>query len=93
MALILQNHFRVVLEKEANPIRWNEEVGIMEDHDSYRRNSPQWNVDSINIAGYLLGPCKLNDKISVDEDLIQKAIGILEVNAFEAKTMSGELTD
>lgn len=64
----------------------------MEDHENERRDTPQWNVDNINIAGYLLTHCKLKEKIDVDEDLIQKAIGILEINAFEAKTASGKIS-
>jgi hypothetical protein len=80
---------RVLLNKEANPERWNDEVSVMEDHENERKGLKHWKVDQINIVGYLLGPCKLKDKMEVDEELIQKAIGILEVNAFEAKTIGG----
>ncbi len=61
----------------------------MQDHENERKGLKHWKVDQINIVAYLLGPCKLKDKMEVDEELIQKAIGILEVNAFEAKTVGG----
>lgn len=60
----------------------------MEYHDEERRaNEDVWNADRINIAQYLRGPCQLAEKFS--EDLIMKVIGILEVNAFEARTKAG----
>lgn len=80
---------RMILRKETDPDRWNNEVSVMEDHENERKDSPHWKVDQINVVGYLLGPCKLKDKVKVDENLIQKVIGILEVNAFEAKTVDG----
>lgn len=79
---------RVILEKEANPIRWEEEVEIMEHHRDKRFGTPSWNADAQNIAGYLLGPCKLK-QLGIDIEFIQQVIGILEVNTFEAKTVKG----
>lgn len=75
------------MEKEANPERWENEVSKMEYHSEIRKNSDIWNADKINIVGYMHGPCKLKERFS--EDLIQQACGILEVNAFEAKTTKG----
>lgn len=69
---------------ESNSERWKCEIEIMEDHKEERFNSETWNNDDNNIVKYLHGPCKLSDKFSAD--LIQQVIGILEVNAFEAKT-------
>jgi hypothetical protein len=80
---------RVLLEREANMDRWNDEVEPMEDHRGKRFETDAWNADQQNIVGYLLGPCKLKDK-GVTEEIIQKVIGILEVNAFEAKTLKGD---
>lgn len=50
-----------------------------------RSKSKQWQVDQINIVGYLQGPCKLKDRFSAA--LIQQACGILEINSFEARTI------
>lgn len=58
----------------------------MEDHSEERKASPTYQADDTNIVQYIRGPCKL-DKYPAD--LIQKVIGILEVNAFEARTISG----
>ncbi|KAI8125933.1 isoform A, Protein msta [Lucilia cuprina] len=79
---------RVLLAKEANPERWEREVAPMEYHDKERReNSDIWHADLVNIAQYLRGPCKLGERFS--EDLIMQVVGILEVNAFEAKSLQG----
>uniref|UniRef100_A0A1I8PKC9 Uncharacterized protein n=1 Tax=Stomoxys calcitrans TaxID=35570 RepID=A0A1I8PKC9_STOCA len=79
---------RVLLAKEADPERWEKEVAPMEYHDKERReNSELWNADLVNIAQYLRGPCKLADRFS--EDLIMQVVGILEVNAFEGRTLQG----
>lgn len=80
---------RVLLERQSNFARWASEVDIMEHHREKRFGTPSWNMDSHNIVGYLLGPCKMR-AFKIDEELIQKVIGILEVNAFEAKTVRGD---
>lgn len=59
----------------------------MEHHEERRKLTDQWNVDRQNVVQYLIGPCKLRDRFS--EELIQRVCGILEVNAFEARTTSG----
>lgn len=79
--------FRICLEKEAKPEQWENEVSKMEHHEEIRKNSEIWNADQVNIVGYLHGPCKLKDRFS--DELIQQACGMLEVNAFEAKTKKG----
>ncbi|XP_031629663.1 SET domain-containing protein SmydA-8-like isoform X2 [Contarinia nasturtii] len=78
---------RICLEKEVNAERWKNEISKMEFHSEIRKNSKIWNADKINVVGYLQGPLKLKDRFS--EDLIQQACGILEVNAFEARTAKG----
>lgn len=78
---------RVLLESEANPQRWKDEVELMEDHSDKRRDTEAWEADQQNIVGYLQGPCGLKSRFS--DELIHKVVGILEVNAFEARTMSG----
>lgn len=80
---------RVILEKEANPQRWKNEVEPMQHHREERINSPAWNADQQNIVSYLLGPCKLKAR-GITEELIQQVIGILEVNTFEARTSKGD---
>lgn len=78
------NFSRVLFAIEADPERWKNEIEIMEDHKEARQQLETWTNDENNIVKYLHGPCNLKDKFSAD--LIQKVIGILEVNAFEAKT-------
>lgn len=78
---------RVLLEKEDHPDRWNDEIGVMEYHHEVRKDSTIWNADQNNVVAYLRGPCGLKERFS--EELIQQVIGILEVNAFEARTCSG----
>lgn len=58
----------------------------MEDHEESRRDTETWKADETNIVNYLRGPCGLS---RFPADLIQKVIGILEVNAFEGRTLSG----
>ncbi|KAG5674227.1 hypothetical protein PVAND_004207 [Polypedilum vanderplanki] len=79
---------RVLLEREINMERWKNEVEPMEDHREKRINSNAWKEDQQNIVGYLLGPCKLGQR-GITAELIHKVIGVLEVNAFEAKTLKG----
>ncbi|XP_037049425.1 SET domain-containing protein SmydA-8-like [Bradysia coprophila] len=78
---------RFLLQKEVNPKRWDAEIALMEHHVERRRLTEQWNADQQNVVQYLCGPCKLQDRFS--EELIQQVCGILEVNAFEARTTSG----
>lgn len=79
--------YRICLEKEADEQRWENQVAKLEHHAEIRKKTEIWNADKVNIVGYLHGPCKLKDRFS--EDLIQQACGVLEVNAFEAKTKKG----
>ncbi|XP_064542028.1 SET domain-containing protein SmydA-8 isoform X2 [Drosophila montana] len=79
---------RVLLAKEAQPERWINEVAPMEHHEQARReNADVWHADRVNIAQYLRGPCKLAERFS--EELIMQVVGVLEVNAFEARTSQG----
>lgn len=60
----------------------------MEYHNEERRKLVDvWNADLVNIAQYLRGRCGLAERFS--EDLIMQVVGILEVNAFEARTTLG----
>lgn len=59
----------------------------MEAHNKERKETPTWNFNQINVVEYLRGPCKLGGRF--DEDLIHTVCGILEVNAFESRTMKG----
>ncbi|XP_023029358.2 SET domain-containing protein SmydA-8 [Leptinotarsa decemlineata] len=79
---------RVLLSKEKHPKRWDEEISMMEAHNDLRKNNPIWEFNQHNVVEYLRGPCKL-DRFS--EDLIHTVCGILEINAFEARTNSGQL--
>lgn len=79
--------FRLLLQKEADPERWEKEISKMEYHPGQRAGSDIWKADSVNVVGYLRGPCKLKERFS--EELIQQACGILEINAFEGKSAGG----
>lgn len=80
---------RMLIERESNPKSWNADVEPMMDHREKRIESETWRADEQNIVKYLLdGPCKLK-KQEIDADLVQKIVGILEVNSFEAKTING----
>lgn len=79
---------RILLEKDSNSKRWDEDVEPMEHHRDTRFGTPSWNADQQNIVLYLLGPCNLKNQ-GVDGELIQRIIGVLEVNAFEAKNKNG----
>ncbi|KAJ8953591.1 hypothetical protein NQ318_003014 [Aromia moschata] len=79
---------RVLLAKEKDPKRWEEEVKFMEPHNDVRKEKPIWEFNQHNVVEYLRGPCKL-DRFS--EELIHTVCGILEVNAFEARTPTGYL--
>ncbi|XP_060522635.1 SET domain-containing protein SmydA-8 [Cylas formicarius] len=76
---------RVLLAKERDPKRWDEEVANMEAHNDKRRSKPIWEYNQHNIVEYLRGPCKLS---RFPEELVHTVCGILEINAFEARTPS-----
>ncbi|EDW52515.1 SET domain-containing protein SmydA-8 isoform X1 [Drosophila sechellia] len=79
---------RVLLAKEANPERWDNEVAPMEHHKEERqKDADVWHADRVNIAQYLRGPCQLANRFS--EELIMQVVGVLEVNAFEARSPKG----
>ncbi|KAK9893097.1 hypothetical protein WA026_023770 [Henosepilachna vigintioctopunctata] len=79
---------RLLLAKENNPQRWEEEVAQMESHNGKRKELPIWAFNQVNVVEYLRGPCKLN---KFSEELIHTACGILDINAFEARAPSGYL--
>ena len=79
---------RVLLEKETNPKRWVKDVEPMEHHRERRFGTATWQADAQNVTGYLLHACKLKEK-GVDAELVQRVIGILEVNSFEGRTAKG----
>lgn len=78
---------RVLLAKESDPERWNAEISVMEDHRSERSGNSFWNADQKNVVEFLRNQCGLKDRCS--EEQIHQVIGILDVNAFEARTTSG----
>jgi hypothetical protein len=80
---------RILLERQSNIERWNNEVEVMEDHRGKRFGSEAWKADQQNVVAYLLNPCGLKN-YGITDEIIQKIIGILEVNAFEAKTPNGD---
>lgn len=84
--ILLLINFRVLLAKEKDPKRWEDEVAQMEAHNDIRKQKPIWEFNQHNIAEYLRGPCKL---ATFSEELIHTVCGILEINAFECRTPSG----
>lgn len=82
---------RVLLKKESDPVRWEKFVWPMEHHRDKRFGSETWKADEQNVVKYLLnGPCEFAQRSGIDEELIQRVIGILEVNSFEGKTVNGD---
>lgn len=75
--------------KELKPQRWKEEVECMESHNEQRKLKPIWNYYQINVVDFLKNYCKLGERFS--DDLIHTVCGILDVNAFESRTISGYL--
>ncbi|XP_053691863.1 SET domain-containing protein SmydA-8 [Sabethes cyaneus] len=78
---------RVLLQKEDQPGRWDAEISVMECHSEARKDTAIWKADQRNVVEYLRRACGLKDRFSAD--LIQQVIGILAVNAFEARTNRG----
>ncbi|XP_046392646.1 uncharacterized protein LOC124160706 [Ischnura elegans] len=78
---------RLLLGKEKDPARWAEEVEPMEAHMEKRRNTLNWNSDLVNVSGFLRKACRLAEKYS-DDDVLW-ACGVLQVNAFEARSRQG----
>ncbi|XP_066259823.1 SET domain-containing protein SmydA-8-like [Euwallacea similis] len=76
---------RVLLVKEKDPKRWEEEVSFMEAHNEERKSRPVWGFNQHNVVEYIRGPCKQEQ---FSEELIHTVCGILEINAFEARTPS-----
>ncbi|CAH1278442.1 unnamed protein product [Diabrotica balteata] len=77
---------RVLLSKEKDPKRWEEEIQHMEPHNDIRKQKPIWEFNQHNVVEYLRSVCKL-DRFS--EELIHTVCGILDINAFEARTLEG----
>lgn len=78
---------RLLLGIERNPKYYEQQISKMEYHDEARRKSPFWEVDQNNIVNLLLGPCKFQGRFS--RELIERVIGILDINVFEARTGMG----
>lgn len=77
---------RVLLAKEKDPKRWEEEIQHMEAHPEIQKKKPTWEFNQHNVVEYLRSPCKLS---RFSEDLIHQVCGILDINAFEARTPEG----
>lgn len=58
----------------------------MEHHNEIRKGKPVWEFNQVNIVNYLRGPCKLD---RFPEELIHTVCGIIDVNAFEARSPYG----
>ncbi|CAK1587126.1 unnamed protein product [Parnassius mnemosyne] len=78
---------RLLLAKEKDPVRWQQELDVMEVHSKARQQRNTWRVDQVNIVDFLIDHCKLGGRFS--KELVQKACGILEVNAVEIPSRGG----
>ncbi|XP_071455230.1 uncharacterized protein [Hetaerina americana] len=78
---------RLLLAKDKDPARWAEEVEPMEAHLEKRRDTLNWHSDLINVSGFLRKACHLAEKYS-DDDILWSC-GVLQVNAFEARSGRG----
>ncbi|KAJ1521110.1 hypothetical protein ONE63_002812 [Megalurothrips usitatus] len=80
---------RLLLAGEREPARWDAEVKALMTHSERRRQNPQWAANQVNVVDFLRKKCKLEARFS--EEDVHRVIGILEVNAFEARTPSGAM--
>ncbi|CAH2044007.1 unnamed protein product, partial [Iphiclides podalirius] len=78
---------RLLLAKEHEPNRWQQELDVMEVHSTARRERATWEVDQVNIVDFLIDHCKLGGRF--DKELVRKACGILEINAVEIPSRGG----
>lgn len=78
---------RLLLMIESRPEKWHSEVCLMEYHDEARKESEHWEQDGVNIVNYLHNHCKLSKRFC--KKMIERAIGILDINVFEARTTQG----
>ncbi|KAM3965851.1 SET and MYND domain containing, arthropod-specific, member 3 [Aphomia sociella] len=78
---------RLLLAKEKDPERWQQELDVMETHTEARMQRPTWSADQINIVDFLVDHCKLGSRF--DKELVQRVCGILEVNSVEVPSRGG----
>ncbi|XP_011560447.3 SET domain-containing protein SmydA-8 [Plutella xylostella] len=78
---------RLLLAREQDPTRWQQELVAMETHSAARQLRPAWRADQVNIADFLVDHCKLGDRFS--KELVQQVCGILEVNSVEIPSRGG----
>ncbi|XP_059048745.1 SET domain-containing protein SmydA-8 isoform X1 [Achroia grisella] len=78
---------RLLLAKEKDPERWQQELNVMETHNEARQQRPSWAADQANIVDFLVDHCKLGRKF--DKELVQRVCGILEINTVEIPSRGG----
>lgn len=64
---------RMLLAKENDPDKWENEIMKMEYHPKERFDSPIYRADETNVVRYLRGPCNLKERFSAE--LIQQVCG------------------
>lgn len=79
----------MLVAKERDPKRWQEEVECLESKNEIRKTKQIWNFNQMNIVDFIRNVCKLDQKYS--EDLIHTVCGILEINALEVRASSDYL--
>lgn len=67
----------MLLAKEKDPERWQQEIEPMETHTEARQQRPTWAADQVNVVDFLVDHCKLGSRF--DKELVQRVCGILEV--------------
>lgn len=75
---------RVLLEKERNPEKWEADLHNLEAHTEKRKKTQMWEVEAVNIVGFLHKVCKLQERFP--EELIHFVCGILEINSYSIPT-------
>lgn len=79
---------RFLINIEHNQKQWKEEISLMEFHDEARRLDKEiWEEDQVNVVNYINKICDER----FEKSMIERAIGVLVVNAFEARTEKGYL--
>lgn len=63
---------RVLITKERNPTRWQQEVSVMEHHNDKRRETQVWEANHVNTVVFLRDRCQLANRWAVQKNVPQE---------------------
>lgn len=79
---------RCFLVRKYNPQKWDEFIQL-EPHLDKRRNTWIWNMHKVGVQKVLETAGYLN-QLDIDEEIVQKICGILDVNSFEVRPVESQ---